>query len=377
MRILVFGGSFDPPHKGHSALLNAAARQLKPDRILIVPAYQAPLKGKPGASAGERLRMVRLGLQPSLPAKWRRRARLDLSEHRSLRKIYTVDTLARLKRLHPKAELHFVVGSDSAAGFPLWKNPEELKTLARWWTAIRPGADKRTPEFFGKIKGRMPGISSSELRRRLAFGQSVKGLVALPVESEIKRRVLYGAKLSSFLRSSLKPGRFEHTLCVAELAESLAKRWGLDPDRARLAGLLHDLGRSVPVGKMPAYARRRRLKVPALSGIIKNHPILLHAYISEDLARRRFGIKDEEILAAVRRHTLGDASMSRLDRLLFVADACSADRRFPGVERLRRSAFKDLDRAFAAVVRNKLDYVRGSDQWVHPMAMRLWNSLKK
>ncbi len=377
MRTLVFGGSFDPPHKGHAALLRAAARQLKPDRILIVPAYQAPLKGRPGASAVDRLRLLRLGLLPSLPPKWRTKARLDLSEHKSLRKIYTVDTLARLKDPHPKAELDFVVGSDSAAGFSQWKNPARLKTLARWWTTVRPGADGRPPAFFGRIKGRMPDISSSELRRRLALGQSVKGLVAPSVEREIKRRALYGAKLFSFLKRSLKPGRFEHTLCVAELAEALAKRWGLDAEKARLAGLLHDLGRSVRKTRMPAYALRRRLKVPALRGIIQHHPILLHAYISEDLARRRFAIKDEEILAAVRRHTLGETRMSPLDRLLFVADACSADRRFPGVVELRRLAFKDLDRAFAAVVRNKLDYVRRGDQWVHPMARRLWNSLKK
>lgn len=377
MRILVFGGSFDPPHKGHSALLGAATRQLKPDRILIVPAYQAPLKGRPGASAGDRLRLIRLGLLPSLSAKWRRKTRLELSEHKSLRKIYTVDTLARLKTLHPKAELNFVVGSDSAAGFQRWKNPAKLKTLARWWTAIRPGADRRPPVFFGKIHGRMPDISSTDLRRRLAFGETIKGVVAPSVEGEIKRRGLYGGTLLAFLEHSLKPGRFEHIICVAELAEALAKRWGLDTEKARLAGLLHDIGRSVPKARMPAYARRRRLKVPALSGIIKNHPLLLHPYISEDLARRRFAIEDEEILSAVRRHTLGDTKMSRLDRLLFVADACSTDRRFPGVEKLRRLGFKDLDRAFAAVVRNKLDYVRQGDRWVHPMARRLWNSLKK
>jgi len=377
MRILVFGGSFDPPHKGHAALLLAAARQLLPDRILIVPAYQAPLKGRPGASAADRLRLVRLGLLPALPAKWRRRTSLELCEHKSRRIAYTVVTLASLKRRHSNAELDFVVGSDSAASFARWKNPAKLKSLARWWTAIRPNTRDKIPAFFQKINGRMPDLSSTDLRRRLAVDQSVKGMVAPAVEKEIKRRALYGGKLLSYLERSLKPGRFEHVLCVAELAESLARRWGYDPERARLAGLLHDLGRSVPLAKMPDYTRSRRLKVPALAGIIKNHPILLHAYISEDLARRRFGIEDEEILAAVRRHTLGDVKMSRLDKLLFVADACSADRRFPSVEKLRRLGFKNLDRAFAAVVRNKLDYVRGGDLWVHPMARRLWNSLKK
>jgi nicotinate-nucleotide adenylyltransferase len=375
VRILIFGGSFDPPHKGHAALLKAAARQLKPDRILVIPAYQAPLKGRPGASAKERLKMLELGLLPLLPRKFRKKTFLDLSELRSRRQVYTVDTLSRFGTRHPGAEFHFVTGADSAAGFPRWKNPSELRKLARWWTAARPGGGK-PPAFFGRIKGGMPDISSTDIRARLMRGESVRGLVAKAVARRIEDKNLYWSGLVGELERRLKPARFEHTLRVAELAEALARAHGQDAEKARLAGLLHDLGRSVPAPEMPRFARRHGVRIPALAQIARHNPLLAHAHLSGHLAAK-LGCEDPEVLSAVRKHTLGDARMSPLDRLLFVADACSADRDYPGVNKLRKLAFKNLDAAFAAVVKNKLGHVREQKLWMHPNARSLWNSLRK
>lgn len=371
MKILVFGGSFDPPHLGHAALLNAAVKKLRPDRVLIVPAYQAPLKGRPGASAAERLVLIRLGLLPALA-----KARLDLSEMKSGKKVYTVDTLRRLKTRHPNAELHFVTGADSAANFLRWKNPAQLRALASWWTATRPGTGA-PPKDFRRIPGRMPGVSSTEIRRRLALGLPVKGLTAPAVERRIIARGLYGAALLGRLKDALTTERFHHTLCVADLADELARRWGLDAEKARLAGLLHDLGRSIPVPLMPAYVKKRRLKIEGAAGIAAHQPLLFHAHISADLARRRFGVDDPEVLSAVRKHTLGDRRMAPLDRLLYVADACSKDRGHAAAPRLRALARRDLKKAFAAVVREKLSYVKRGGFWVHPLAKVLWNSLPK
>jgi len=376
MRTLVYGGTFDPPHRGHAALLAAAAARIKPDEIIIVPARHAPLKdAAPAASATQRASLVKSALLERLPSRWRRRARVDLSEIRARRPSYTVDTLARLKARDPKGELHFVCGADAAASFGRWKDPARLKGLAAWWYGARPGADARAPRHFRRVPGRFPDISSTELRAALELGQDCSAPLFPETLALIEKNGLYGTALVARLRETLKAGRFEHVLNVAMLADALARRHGVDAGQARLAGLLHDAGRRFPPPLMPAYVRRRRLRVPHGAQTAALQPMLLHAYISEDLARREFGVRDEAVLSAVRKHTLGDPRMTALDKVLYVADACSADRVHAGVERTRALAFTDLDAAFRRCVRDKLAHALERGAWLHPATIELWNSL--
>lgn len=376
MRVLVFGGSFDPPHRGHAALLAAAAARLKPDRILVVPAFHAPLKDEPpSAPAEERLALVRLGVLSRLPARWRRRALLDASEARGGRRAYTVETLARLREEYPGASLQFVCGQDAAASFPRWKEPARLRRLAAWWYGGRPGAEGKPPAFFRRLPGSFPDVSSSQLRVALSLGQDCSGALFPEVLARIEARGAYGTGLLKRLRATLKPGRYEHTLNVASLAGALARRHGADESKARLAGLLHDAGRRFPPPLMAEYAVKRRLKVPERDLTAALEPMLLHAHISEDLARREFGVEDEEVLSAVRKHTLGDPRMSVLDKVVYVADACSADRSHRGAAETRALAFEDLDAAFERCLADKLSHALARRGWLHPLTVELWNDL--
>ena len=162
---------------------------------------------------------------------------------------------------------------------------------------------------------------------------------------------------------------------VAALADALARRHGEDPEKARLAGLLHDAGRCFAPPLMAEYARKRRLKVPERDLTAALEPLLLHAHISEDLARREFGVADETVLSAIRKHTLADRIMSTLDKVVYVADACSSDRRHPGVARTRALAFDDLDAAFERCLADKLSFAIARRAWLHPLTLELWNIL--
>lgn len=375
MKILVFGGSFDPPHRGHAALLRAAAERVRPDRILVVPAYHAPLKDAPSAPASARAELARLGVVSRLPARWRRVAHVDMSEARARRPVYAVETLSRLKALDPGGEFHFVCGQDSAASFSKWKDPRRLARLATWWYAPRPGKHAAAAPHFRKLPGRFPDISSTELRSALALGDPRVDAVYPEVLAEARRHGLYGLDILDGLRKTLSPSRRAHTLNVASLAEALARRHGADAAKARLAGLLHDAGRGMPPSLMAEYVRRRRLKVPEHGLTAGLEPLLLHAHISEDLARREFGVTDPEVLSAIRKHTLGDPEMSLLDKVVYVADACAFDRRRRGAARARALAFADLDAAFALCVADKLAHALSRGAWLHPLTVDLWNRL--
>ena len=375
VKTLVFGGSFDPPHRGHAALLAAAAAKIRPERILIVPAYRAPLKGTPGAPADERADLTRLGVLQKLPKPWRKIAALDLSEARARRRVFTVETLSRLRAENSAAQLHFVCGQDAAASLPRWKAPARLKTLATWWYGERPGATEKPPAFFKRVPGRFPALSSTELRAALALGQDCGDALFPDVLARIEENGSYGRGLLKRLSRTLKPGRYEHTLNVAALADALARRHGEDAAKARLAGLLHDAGRRFSPPLMAEYVRTARLKIPQRDMTAALEPILLHAYISEDLAKKDFGVDDADVLSAVRKHTLGDVRMSRLDKVVYVADACSADRDHAGVARTRALAFDDLDAAFERCVAEKLSHALARRSWIHPLTVTLWNSL--
>jgi predicted HD superfamily hydrolase involved in NAD metabolism len=291
------------------------------------------------------------------------------------RPVYSVETLTRLANLDPRGELHFVCGQDAAASFPRWKRPERLKKLAAWWYGVRPDCRDEPPKFFKRVPGRFPAVSSTELRASLALGEDCGDLLLPEVEAYIQERGIYGLALLKRLRETLKPPRYEHTLNVARLADALARRHGVDAGKARLAGLLHDAGRRLPPPLVAEYVRKRRLKAPERDLTAALEPMLLHAYVSEDLARREFGVTDEDVLSAIRKHTLGDETMSALDKVVYVADACSADRAHPGARETRELAFSDLDAAFERCLADKLHHALARRAWLHPLTIALWNSL--
>ncbi len=377
MKTLIFGGTFDPPHRGHAALLKAAARKIRPDRILVVPAYLNPIKTlRPMTSPRQRAELTQLALVDRLPRRWRKRARVDTTELLAKRLSFTVDTLERLHKLRPADELHFALGSDAAANFlRRWKDPERLRALATWWYGRRASDKSRVPSFFRRLAGRFPDVSSTRVRIALSLGEDCSDLLFPEISDAIVKKGLYGTDLVARLRETLKPGRFEHTLNVAALADALAWRHGVDSGKARLAGLLHDAGRRFAPPVMAAYARKHRLKIPLGAQMAESEPLLLHAFISEHLARTEFGIKDAAVLSAIRNHTLGDPQMSKLDRIVYVADACSADRTYPGADKIRALAFRDIDEAFESCVAVKLSHALSRRAWIHPLTIQLLNSL--
>lgn len=186
-----------------------------------------------------------------------------------------------------------------------------------------------------------------------------------PGEADIHKR----------LKAVLSPKRYQHTLSVARWAAALARLHGEDEGRAHLAGLLHDCAKEFPGPKLAAYVNRRRLSVPGLGMILRGRRYgLLHAYVSADLARRDFGLKDRRVLSAIARHTLGAGAMSRLDTILYIADFSAPQRGFAAAARVRRLARKDLRAAFRETVRLKLFYVLKSGEALHPQTVSLWNA---
>jgi len=144
------------------------------------------------------------------------------------------------------------------------------------------------------------------------------------------------------IKPMLSQKRFEHSLNVAQEAVKLAKKYGADEEKAEIAGLLHDILKDTPSEK--------QLKILSDFGIILNNVELSakrfwHAIAGAVYIRTVLHIEDPEIFDAVRYHTTGRNNMSLLEKVIFIADFISKDRDYPGVEDMRRTAYKSLDKA--------------------------------
>ncbi|MFH1684639.1 MAG: bis(5'-nucleosyl)-tetraphosphatase (symmetrical) YqeK [Candidatus Margulisiibacteriota bacterium] len=156
------------------------------------------------------------------------------------------------------------------------------------------------------------------------------------------------------LKANLDRSRFEHSLRVEKTAVTLARRHGVSVIKASLAALIHDYARKYSRVELLKQARRFKIKIDPVSQF---EPKLLHAELSALLAKKDFKILDKQVLAAIRKHTVGAPKMSKLDKIIFLADHIEEGRSFSGVRKVRRLATKDLDGAVAESAANSLKYL--------------------
>ncbi|MBI5102385.1 MAG: nicotinate-nucleotide adenylyltransferase [Nitrospirae bacterium] len=216
MKIGILGGTFNPIHYGHLRAADEAREKLGLDRVLFIPSGSPPLKADDIADAGQRLKMTELAVRgnPYFEV-------LDIESRRPV-KSYTVDTLTSLLGTYPEAELYFMLGIDAFLDIPNWYRPDRLMSMVNFVLMSRPGRSfldiKASPylrpdaDLLKKMDnpGADPvtvrldtgreivmlnvtplGISSSDIRKRLKSGASIKYLLPEQVESFIILHCLY------------------------------------------------------------------------------------------------------------------------------------------------------------------------------------------
>jgi nicotinate-nucleotide adenylyltransferase len=173
----LLGGSFDPPHKGHVALAEAAVEQLPIDRLVVLVAERPGHRGPPTADADTRLKLVRAAFPD---------ADVELETHP-----FTVDAV-RGSRFDDAV---FILGADQAAAFGTWKEPDEVLKHVKLGFGTRAGYPEPDLNRFGdrvlRFELDSPDISSSEVRRRVAAGETIDDLVPPAVERLIEELGLY------------------------------------------------------------------------------------------------------------------------------------------------------------------------------------------
>lgn len=165
------------------------------------------------------------------------------------------------------------------------------------------------------------------------------------------------------MEKSLEPKRYEHTLSVAYTAANLAMVHGADIQKALTAGMLHDCAKCMSHRKQLALCEKKHVQLSGMESA-KNSP-LIHAKAGSILARKEYGITDEDILNAISYHTTGRPKMSLLEKIIYIADYIEPGRDhakrtaadMQNLEEVRKLAYRDLDAALCKILSDILAYL--------------------
>ncbi len=395
MRIGIYGGTFDPIHLGHMAAAQAAVSALKLDKLLLIPAGLPPHKelSLNSASGEHRLEMTRLAadrLGLKIPVEV-----LTLELERN-GKSYTSDTLKELRNSYPEDELWLLVGTDMFLSLQQWHEPETILSIAHICAFSRT-KQTEAEEFSTQEKylsdtyhakatvisvPDLIEISSTQLREQLAAGERPHALDE-SIYGYILRHGLYGthadlkhldwADLRACSYSMIRAKRIPHVRGCEQEAVKLAQRWGEDENLARAAAILHDCTKYLNLEEQLSLCAKYGIILDDLEKISVK---LLHSKTGSAIARYEYGMPDV-VCDAIYWHTTGKPDMTRMEKILYIADYMEPTRDFDGVKKLRKLVYKDLDAAVLLGLEMSVEDIASHGSPVHKNTQEALDFLRK
>ena len=329
MKIGIFGGSFDPIHKSHINVIENSIKQLDLDLLLVVPTKNNPWKSKSYATNEQRKKMIEIALRKV------DKAQMDTIEidSESDRIDYTVDTLELLKQKYPDSKFYLIMGMDQASMFHKWREAEKISLEAQLVCFLRLGYEynENIDRFnFTLLDMEPTSISSSDVRT---------GHIEYLQKKVLKYISQEGIYLNTMIKPLMSQARFQHSLSVAKLAKELAVANDVDIRQAYIAAVLHDIAKELD--------SKRELKImnKHYSDKMNLPHEVWHQYTGAYLARKDFLVEDKKILQAIENHTTATTKMSKLDKLIYVADKLDPLRDYDTSTQIAL-AKQDIDAAF-------------------------------
>lgn len=373
MKVAIFGGSFNPIHNEHINIVKAAMKCLSLDKVIVMPSNITPSKsGRTFASAADRLNMCRLAFDdiPETVV-----SDFEIEEDGIS---YSYLTCRKFKEKYPADERYFIIGGDMLENFKNWRNPDEiLKCVTLAVCAREDGGrlKKAENEFIARFGKQVKiidyvggNVSSTRIRVLAALGESLEGFVCPEVERYITEKTLYYIDGAKEVKKSLSAHRWKHTVGVAVMAAENCTRYSVPEKDAVTAALFHDCGKELS-------------KVsPLISGcnIPKDvPPPVVHQFTGAYLAEHNYGIKDKNILNAIKYHCSGRENMTPLEKLIYLSDMLEEGRDYDGVQELRNIFKKDKDEALYYALKSQLNYLNLSGFPVYGLTQKAYDYLEE
>ena len=328
-RIGIFGGTFDPVHLEHIEVAKSALKELKLDKLIVMPNFISPHKTDFPVCAEDRIEMLKRAFSGE--------DKILVSDYETKKEgtSYTYLTVEYFKS-QIDCDLYFICGGDMLTDFKRWKNPERI--LDKATLAVFDRENSFTDfdgerEYFSKTFGKQfiklnycgKNISSTKIRTYASFSLPLKDLVCPSVEEFIFEKGLYKQNpYAEYVKATLTEKRLIHTANVVVTALKKVKETGLDKKKVITACTLHDCAKYIDANSISGFRLCEDMPKP-----------VVHAYLGAYIAENLLKINDSEIVDAIRYHTSGRPNMSALEKLVFVADMVEEGRNYEGVEHLR------------------------------------------
>lgn len=322
-KIVIFGGSFDPIHFGHTDIVTNLEKSF--DKVIVVPSYISPFKT--GAYDGaERFKLCKKVFTSN---------KTEVSRYEINKKgvSYSVDTATYFSKKYKDAKLFWALGSEELIRLAGWKNIDVLKKLVTFFVVPRPGFEPK-PELLQSIKknkikikfAKFVGldISSTQIKIDMAFGSHNRFVPSAVYEYSIKHDLFnpYGKYVQKLYEYGLDDKRIRHTKRTAERGVELAKKYGGSVKDTVIACILHDIAKAV---NAQDYIGRVDISgYPAPTA---------HAPIGAYIAKQEFDVSDE-ICKAIEQHSTADENMSLLSEIVYLADKTEAGRSYRSLDKM-------------------------------------------
>lgn len=378
MRIAIFGGSFDPVHFEHLRLAQAAIRELRLDKLFVMPVYAPPhKKGKILSPDKDRLEMCRLA--------FRGEEKVEVSEYEIEQRgtSYTYLTCRHFREKFPSAEIFWIVGADMLQDFPTWRNPESILsdvTLAACGRESDEGwQETAQTEFYARFHRNFcafsyngAAVSSTQIRVLAGAGMRLTSFVDERVEAYIQEKGLYRIPNADRALALETESRRAHSLRVAYMAAKRSTKLCISERQAIAASLFHDCAKNLS----PDDERLCGYRLPTEWGEVPS--AVAHQFYGAYLAEK-LGVTDEAVLDAVRYHTSGRPNMGTLEKLIFLADMLESERRYEGVDELRLLFWQEdsLEACLEEALYQSIRFLEAKGGVVYPLTRQAYEYYKK
>ncbi len=179
-------------------------------------------------------------------------------------------------------------------------------------------------------------------------------------------------EIEQCIKNMTKESRFDHSKGVQKTAGELAKHYGLDVEKAELAGLMHDCVKNLPTEEMFKLCEELGCE---LDFVTQKECKLIHAPLGAYYAKKVFGIDDEEIFNAIYYHTTAKPDMTLFEKILYIADVIEPNRSYDIIDEIRRLAYEDIDLAMLLVLNYTINKQMSAGKMLHSGTINARNYL--